>query len=134
MTTGTGSPMPTGLARGGSAARAGRAKHHASASAATTSSALGPVMRESARRPLFKLEPPPEVDAYVADRRGRYVIDVVVGALDAQALVQTPLQVRPDLAVGVVREAARDAGADVVGEALAHGDLRLAPPGVRVVA
>ena len=46
------------------------------------------------RRTLLELEAPAEVDAEVADGGGRYVVDVVVRALHAQAIVQAPLDVR----------------------------------------
>ena len=67
------------------------------------------------------------IDAHVSDGRG-YVIDVVVGALHAEPVIEAPLEVRSNLAVLVVRETARNARAHVLGEALADRDLGLGAP------
>ncbi len=103
-----------GLARRRPPAR-GRAAHARGAA---------PEAHPSRCRRLLELEPPAKVHAEVAQRRGRCVVDVVVRTLHRQPVVRTPPRCSI-AAPGPPTDRPRRSRADVAGQALADGQLRL---------
>src|ERR1019366_8372812 len=115
---------PTRSTRPGRAPPPTPGRRRARAAARTPASALRRGRGSaSALECLLELEPPAKIHTDVAERRRRDVVDVVVRALNAQPVVQAPLDVRTELPV--LAEPRGDAGAEIVGQALADGELRL---------
>jgi hypothetical protein len=75
---------------------------------------------------LLELHPPPHAGAEVAERGGRDVVDVVVGAFDGDARGELPLDVGADFAG--FGDAAGDVGADALGQAFGVAPTRRCSP------